>query len=79
MLTPMQRQGGWVPKLPPGHSGYREQAQRGEAKAARGGGPWPGNFLSPLSCADLRFPGHLPLPGERVAVVQDLVCDPVNR
>eukprot|EP00070_Physeter_catodon_P014855 XP_023972299.1 CKLF-like MARVEL transmembrane domain-containing protein 7 isoform X1 [Physeter catodon] len=29
--------------------------------------------------SDLRFPGHLPLPGERVAVLQDLVRDPVNR
>lgn len=42
-------------------------------------GPCPGHLLAPLSRAGLRFPGHLPLPGERVAVLQDLVRDPVHR
>lgn len=42
-------------------------------------GPCPGHLLAPLSCAGLRLPGHLPLPGECVAVLQDLVRDPVHR
>ncbi|VCW96715.1 unnamed protein product, partial [Gulo gulo] len=31
------------------------------------------------SWSDLWFCGHLPLPGEHLDVLQDLMCDPVNR
>ena len=69
-----------MPGLPRGHSQYRKQAQGGAAGgAARVTGPCPGHLLAPLSCAGLRLPGHLPLPGERVAVLQDLMRDPVHR